>query len=212
MRYISNIISVKIKCLNFLTPLFFLYSIFLFFFFISNPTEKTSAQLDDNAAIDIVNKTCKKCAEKSKSINYGFCQTSLQVIPASHATNLQGMAVIAMELALENATTMFTRVKSLLVTEGFDPFSIGCLEKCLVLYGDALVVLVDGVVDFLTGHYGNANLRMRTVMEEAIECENCFKEKKGVVSPLSIENFNFLHLSDIAICIINSLSLVSPQR
>ncbi|XP_050231221.1 putative invertase inhibitor [Mercurialis annua] len=190
----------------------FLFFIFLFFFILSNPIDKTSAQLDDYARVDIVNRTCKKCAEKSKFINYGFCQTSLQVIPASHATNLRGIAVIAMELALENATTTVTRVKSLLGTEGFDPFSIGCLEKCLILYGDALVALVDGVADFLTGHYGNAKLRMRTVLEETIKCENSFKEKKGVVSPLSVENFNFLHLSDIALCIMNWLSLVSPQR
>ena len=185
---------------------------FLFFFFIllSNPIDGTYA-LDDYSTIDIVNRTCKKCAEKSKSFIYGFCQSSLQVIPASHVTNLQGIAVIAMELALENATPTVSGIKSLLGNGSFNPFTLACLERCLVLYSDALVTLVDGVANFLTGHYGTANVKIRAVMEAPTVCEDGFKKKRGVVSPLTKENLNFFHLSDIALCIIHWLSLVAPQ-
>ncbi|XP_015580601.1 putative invertase inhibitor [Ricinus communis] len=184
--------------------------LFFFFFFLSNPVDKIYA-LDGYSTIDIVNRSCKKCAEKSKSFIYDFCQTSLQVIPASHVTNLQGIAVIAMELAIENATTTVSNIKSLLVTGSFNPDTLACLEDCLKLYSDALVTLVDGVAAFLTGHYGTANVKIKTVMEAPTSCEDGFKKKRGVVSPLTTENFNFFHLSDIALCIIRWLSLVLPQ-
>lgn len=46
----------------------------------------------------IIYTTCKQCAEKSSIFNYTFCVTSLQSVPLSHATNLQGLALVAMEL------------------------------------------------------------------------------------------------------------------
>ncbi|KDP45958.1 hypothetical protein JCGZ_11861 [Jatropha curcas] len=188
----------------------FALSFLLIFFFLSNPIEKTFA-LDESTTIDILNRTCKRCAEKSSSFIYEFCQTSLDVIPASHVTNLQGIAVISMELALENATTTIANIKSLFDMKSFSPYTLACLQDCLELYSDAIVALVDGVAAFLTGKYHVSNVKISAVMEAATTCEEGFTQKKGEVSPLTLENFNLFNLCDIALCIIHWLILPAPQ-
>ncbi|KAF2316291.1 hypothetical protein GH714_041632 [Hevea brasiliensis] len=84
-----------------------------------------------------------------------------------------------MELALENATTTISNIRSLLNTGSFKPFALACLQNCLDLYSEAIVTLVDGVAVFLTGHYGIANVKVRAVMEAATTCEEVFNQKEG---------------------------------
>ncbi|CAK7356221.1 unnamed protein product [Dovyalis caffra] len=180
---------------------------FLLFVLIT-PTPNNSISTLEVSTKDITNRTCKRCAEDSTAFSYDFCISSLQTIPASHATNLHGLAIIGMELALENATNTISTIKYLLSSGTFDRYALVRLRDCLELYTDAIVTIVDGVAAFLTEHYSVAEVKVSAVMEASTTCEEGFAEKKGVVSPLTEENFNLFQLSDISLCIIHILSLV----
>ncbi|XP_015867218.3 putative invertase inhibitor [Ziziphus jujuba] len=159
-------------------------------------------------SIDIINQTCKKCSDESNIFSYEFCSVSLQAVPASHVTNLQGLALIAMELALDNATNTISIIKQLLTNETADPFALECLKDCLEVYSEAVTMLVDSIAGFLEEHYDTARVWLSAVMEVATTCADGFKEKEGVVYPLENENYSLFQLSDIALCITHLLSQV----
>ncbi|KAJ8556511.1 hypothetical protein K7X08_032263 [Anisodus acutangulus] len=146
---------------------------------------------------------------KSTDINYNFCVTSLQAIPVTHVTNLQGTGIVAMELALENATNTISTIEKMLSSKEFDPFAADCLRDCLELYADAIAMLVDAFGAFLSEHFDIATVLMRTVMDVASTCDEEFTEKKGEFTPLAKENYNLFQLSDISWCIIKQVSSVS---
>ncbi|KAF9685486.1 hypothetical protein SADUNF_Sadunf03G0059500 [Salix dunnii] len=189
-------------------PVFSSALCFLFFLLVT-PTPDNSISTLDASTIDISNRTCRKCAEDSKTFSYDFCISSLQTIPVSHVTNLHGLAIIGMELALENATNTISTIKYLLTCGALDHFAVAALQDCLELYSDALVTIVDAAAAFLTEHYSVAEVKVSAVMEASTTCEEGFSEKKGVVSPLTEENNNLFQLSDIALCIIHMISLAA---
>ncbi|OMO93087.1 Pectinesterase inhibitor [Corchorus olitorius] len=156
--------------------------------------------------VDIINKTCKTCSEKFSVLNYSFCSKSIQELPVSHVTNLQGLAVVAMELALQNATNTLSMIKELLLNnKTLGPFSLACLSDCSLLYSDGVVKLVDAVGAFLTGQYANAGVWVSAVMEGTATCEKGFQEMEEV-SPLTKENYSIFQLCDVALCIMNLLA------
>lgn len=179
-----------------------------FFFFLVTPNNNISAI--DALSIDILNRTCKKCADES-TISYDFCRSSFETIPVSHVTNLHGLGIIGMELALVNATNTMSSIKNLLGNGIIDPFALSCLNDCLELYSNATVALIEGAAVFLTEHYSVADLRVSAVMEASKTCEEGFKAKKGEASPLTEENYNLFQLCDIALCIIHMISLAVPR-
>ncbi|XP_031279991.1 putative invertase inhibitor [Pistacia vera] len=178
---------------------------FLFFFILTSPNYKTFTSTA--TSLDILDQTCRTCADRSIVFSYNVCLTSLQTIPVCHATNLQGLALIAMELALENATTSISTINKLLTSGTLDPFALACLEDCLKLYSSAVVTLIDATGAFLTGEYGIANVWLTAVMEASTTCEEGFSEREEMECPLKKENYNLFQLCDIALCIINLLSL-----
>ncbi|XP_060207520.1 putative invertase inhibitor [Lycium barbarum] len=161
--------------------------------------------------LDLINSTCKECSDKSTDINYNFCVTSLQAIPASHVTNLQGIGLVAMELALKNATNTISTIEKMLSSKEFEPFAMDCLRDCLELYADAIAMLVDAFAAFLYKQLDAANIFMRTVMDATSTCDEGFTEKKGELTPLAKENNNLFQLSDISWCIIKQVSFVPSQ-
>ncbi|KAG9150448.1 hypothetical protein Leryth_010831 [Lithospermum erythrorhizon] len=104
---------------------------------------------------DLINSTCKTCSIKSPFLNYNFCITTLEAIPvARHVTNLQGLALIAIELAMQNATnTTFKIEKMLNRTQEYDSFALNCLQYCLEMYVDATSVLESSIEAFLSGEF-----------------------------------------------------------
>lgn len=151
---------------------------------------------------DIIEQTCEKCAGESDVFSYKFCSTSLEAIPVSYVTNLQGLALIAMELALDNATNTIFSIKELLSNKTLaDPFALECLADCLEVYSEAVETIVDSILAFLGEQYDIARLWLSAVMEAPTTCEEGFKEKQGVLSPLENENYSLFQLCDIALCI-----------
>jgi pectinesterase inhibitor-like protein len=151
---------------------------------------------------DLIDQTCEKCANQSVILSYSLCSTALPVVPVSHSTNLEGLALIAMELALENVTNTLATIEKLLGGESLDNYVIGCLTDCLELYSDAVWRIVDSVDVFLSGNYEVSRIWMSSVMEAASTCQQGFEEK-GEVSPLTEENYNLFQLCGIALCIIH---------
>ncbi|KAL5791493.1 hypothetical protein ACOSP7_000087 [Xanthoceras sorbifolium] len=182
-----------------------LFWFFFFFFLVLTP--QATASTTTVISVDKINQTCTKCAEMSTAFSYNVCLTSLKAVPASHVTNLQGLALIAMELALQNATASISTIKKLLSSGSFDPFASSCLMDCLEQYSGGVVTLVGATGAFLTGKYDEANLWVSSSMDAATACEHGFKKMEGEVSPLEKENYYLFQLCDIAICIINLLSL-----
>lgn len=180
-------------------------SFFFFFFFILTSNYKTFSS--NVTSLDILNQTCRTCADRSTVFSYDVCLTSLQTIPICHATNLQGLALIAMELALENATASISTINKLVTSGTLGPFELACLEDCLKLYSSAVVTLIDATGAFLIGQYGVANVWVSAVMEATTTCEEGFSEREETECPLKKENYNLFQLCDIALCIINLLSL-----
>ncbi|XVE65226.1 hypothetical protein DITRI_Ditri07aG0164100 [Diplodiscus trichospermus] len=182
----------------------FCFFLFLFFFlFLLTLNDETSPT--STLSVDIINRTCKTCSDKYAVFNYSFCLGSLQEIPVSHMTNLQGLAIVAMELALQNATTTLSIIKELLNKETLGPFSLACLRDCSLLYSDGVVTLVDTIGAFLTGQYGNAGAWVSAVMEGTAMCEEGFRDMQEV-SPLTEQNYSLFQLCDVALCIMNLLS------
>lgn len=163
--------------------------------------------LTPEAYADRVNKTCLTCAEMSKTFSYNVCSTSLGAVPASHVTDLQGLALIAMELAIQNASASIATIKQLQCSGSFDSYGLTRLNDCLELYTGGAVMLMSSTGAFLSGNYADVNVWVSSVMDAATTCEDGFIEKEGLVSPLKEENYYLLQLCDIVICIINLLSL-----
>ncbi|XP_004508988.1 putative invertase inhibitor [Cicer arietinum] len=154
---------------------------------------------------DLIDQTCEKCANQSTILSYNLCSTSLPTIPVSRATNLQGLALIAMELALENVTNTLATIEKLLDDETLDNYVVGCLTDCSELYNDAAWTIVNSVDVFLSGNYEVSRTWMSSVMEAASTCQQGFEEK-GEVSPLTEENYDLFQLCGIALCIIHMSS------
>lgn len=127
----------------------------------------------------------------------------------SHSANLEGLALVAMELALENVSSTLATIEKLLDSTSLDNFALGCLADCLELYSDAAWTIVNSVGVFLSGNYEVTRTWMSSVMEAASTCQQGFSER-GEVSPLTQENYNLFQLCGIALCIIHMATPEAP--
>ncbi|CDP13407.1 unnamed protein product [Coffea canephora] len=156
---------------------------------------------------DMINSTCQQCADVSTVFDYDLCVTSLQAVPISHHVNLPGLAIVAMELDLANATSTVRTIERLIASKKFDPFVVDCLRDCLERYANAVSKVVLAIGAFLSDHYGAANMFLSAVVEESMSCEAEFRQKKGEPTPLVKENYYMFELSIIGLCIINLVTM-----
>lgn len=183
---------------------FFLYSlVFIFSLLIplqcATPINKISA--------DIINKTCETCAQKpSSNFAYEFCYASLDAVPVSHVTDLGGLGLVALELALENATSTLSIIVDMLSKNESNPRCDSCLESCLELYLDMSIRLEECIGEFLSGKKHDAiSLWVNEIIQGTNRCEASFKEE-GNQSPLTKENNYLSQLCGVVLCIINLIS------
>ncbi|MBA0821777.1 hypothetical protein Goarm_018617 [Gossypium armourianum] len=76
-------------------------------------------------------------------------------------------------------------------------FARNCLKDCSELYSLAGSSLEAGLDAFQAVDYGTANAEISAALDAPVTCEDQFKEKKGLVSPLTQENNNFRQLTAI---------------
>ncbi|KAJ4846833.1 hypothetical protein Tsubulata_004630 [Turnera subulata] len=149
---------------------------------------------------------CKEAAHSDPNLSYAFCVASLEANPRSKKADLEELLNITLHLTISNATNIASSIKQLLDGKNFDPYTRGALKDCLELYLDADSSLHDAICDFKSKDYFKANLDASAAMDSAITCEDDFKEKKGVVSPLTRENDTFFQLTAMVLAFLKMLS------
>ncbi|KAF3445630.1 hypothetical protein FNV43_RR10806 [Rhamnella rubrinervis] len=153
----------------------------------------------------LIHETCRKFSRNDPNINYNFCITSLQASPESRcASNLRRLGSITINLIKRNVTATNHFIKDLLIAQNktMGPYQKACLIDCLELYGDAVSTVSDAMKAYRSRHYDDANVQLSSVIDAATTCEDGFKERKGVVSPLTKRNNDAFQLSVIALSII----------
>lgn len=80
-----------------------------------------------------------------------------------------------------------------------------CLDDCMELYSNSIPSIKQAMEDYKSRHYEDANIDLSSVLDASTTCEDGFKEKQGVVSPLKKPNNYTFQLSAIALSIVNML-------
>ncbi|XP_059313069.1 putative invertase inhibitor [Lycium ferocissimum] len=153
----------------------------------------------------LIQNTCKTSSKDDPNIKYGFCTTSLQAAPASQCASLRGLGMISIRLIRYNVTDTRCSVKILLKDKNLDPYARSCLKDCFELYSDAITTIKLAMKSYNTKKYYDANIQISSVMDAATTCEDGFKEKNGVVSPLTKRNEITFQLSAMALSLMNLL-------
>ncbi|PWA27279.1 Pectinesterase inhibitor [Artemisia annua] len=155
---------------------------------------------------DLIYDTCKTSSQQNPNVDFLFCTTSLQAAPASHCANLTGLGMVSIRLIRDNVTDTRCYIKQLLKNSAkLDPFVKVCLNDCFELYSDAIPDSKQAMKSYDAKRYFDANVQISSIMDAATTCEDGFKEKKGVVSPLTKKNDATFQLGAIALSIMNSL-------
>ncbi|KAG2669094.1 hypothetical protein I3843_14G018400 [Carya illinoinensis] len=179
---------------------FFYLSLTIWFFLMFSTFHAKNAN-------NLIPETCKKCAQKDPNLIYNFCVTSLQAAPGSYsASNLRELGKISINLINLNVTNTTRSVKKLLASKKLDPYVKACLNDCYDLYSGAGTASKQAMKDYKNKRYEDANIEVSSIIDASTTCEDGFKEKKGVVSPLTKINNSTFQLSAIALSIISMLS------
>ncbi|GFP91038.1 putative invertase inhibitor [Phtheirospermum japonicum] len=154
-------------------------------------------------AQNLIISTCKTSSQVDPNIDYTFCTTSLQSTPAaSQCTTLQGLGAISITLIRHNLTDTCSYIKRLMRYNGkWNPYSKQCLSDCFDLFSDATDYIEDAMNYYDTEKFDDANERITSVMDGVTTCEDGFKERRGVVSPLSKRNDDVFRLSAVALSV-----------
>ncbi|XP_022757891.1 putative invertase inhibitor [Durio zibethinus] len=155
---------------------------------------------------DVIQESCDKAAKGDAGINYGFCVASLEQNPKSKtATSIGDLVPITIDIAISNATSISSIISNLLKNKNLEHYTRMCLEDCSELYSDVGSSLKSGRQAFMSKDYGSANADISAALDAPDTCEDQFKEKKGVVSPLTKENSNFSQLTALSLAFISML-------
>ncbi|KAL2478051.1 Plant invertase/pectin methylesterase inhibitor superfamily protein [Forsythia ovata] len=143
-------------------------------------------------------KTCKTFAQNDPNVNYNFCTTSLQLYPASQNATLQEIGKISIRLIQYNMTDTRFYIKNLIKNKKWDSYTKQCLSDCFELFSDAIPSVKKAMKYYNKKLYGDANVQLSAVMDDATTCEDGFNER-GVVSPLTKRTGDAFQLSAIAL-------------
>ncbi|XP_038875573.1 putative invertase inhibitor [Benincasa hispida] len=178
----------------------FILSIFFFSNFLI-----TQSSITINTT-DLIQETCMKISREDPNISYDFCLTSLESATKDiECINLRHLGLISIGLLRRNVTSTRHHIISLMENTKLYPFVKFCLEDCLELYSDAVPTVTQAMWDYKLKQYDDANIAVSLVMDAAETCEDGFKERKGVVSPLKKRDEDAFELGAIALSIISLL-------
>lgn len=169
-----------------------------FFFFFSIFITVSSSQ-------GLINSTCKAFARSDPNINYGFCATSLQAAPASQCASLHGLGMISIRLVRYNVTDTRCFIKQLLMNKKWDPYVRQCLNDCFDLFSDAIPTVKQVMKYYNARQFDDANVHVSSIMDAATTCEDGFKDRRGVVSPLTKRNDDTFQLSAMVLSVMSMI-------
>ncbi|XP_010554870.1 PREDICTED: putative invertase inhibitor isoform X2 [Tarenaya hassleriana] len=149
--------------------------------------------------------TCNKCSRNDPNIESRLCIAALGSDPRSPRAHLPDLGKISINLLRHNATNTRRYIRKLLRNKKLEPMMRSCLADCLDLYSDAIVTLKQARQDYMERRYSDANIDVSSVLDASVTCEDGFKERRFIVSPLSERNNFTFQLSAISLCVINML-------
>lgn len=158
----------------------------------------------------LINSTCADLALDDPNIDYVFCTSSLQAAPASHCATLEGLGKISIRLIRDNITNTRCFIKDLIKNRASDPYVRQCLNDCFQLFSDAIPSAKLATRYYTKKKFDDANVEISSIMDAASTCEEGFKEKRGVVSPLTERNQHTFQLSAMALSLIHIIQTPSP--
>lgn len=159
-------------------------------------------------ANNLIRQTCKNCSKNDPNISYKFCTTSFQSDHRSQcAQNLEELGLVAIKLTRHNVTNTSDYITKLLKKKTSDPFIKECLEDCLEVYSDAIATFREAIRDYKAKRYEDCNFKLSSIIDASTTCEDGFKQKNDVISPLTKRNKNVFQLSAIALSIVNMLNM-----
>ncbi|CAK9187600.1 unnamed protein product [Ilex paraguariensis] len=173
-------------------------SLLITLFFISpfgcrpNTTEAASGPL--------VTRVCRQAE------NPNFCFKSLGSDPRTETANLAGLAQIAIDLAIYNATGTSVKIHSLTLGT-HDPRLRARYNKCAEYYQSAGDNFQEAKNALKSGDYSAVNVMATGSYDNAIDCENTFKQPPAYPSPLTNDNLNLRQLSYIVMIISKMLGM-----
>ncbi|PIN05421.1 hypothetical protein CDL12_22039 [Handroanthus impetiginosus] len=154
-------------------------------------------------AQDLINSTCKTFSQTDPNIDYNFCTTSLQAANGSHCTTVDGLGKISLRLVHDNVTDTKCYIKHLIRKGKWDPYIRQCLGDCLQLFSDATASVDEAIKYYDAKKFDDANVQISSVMDGATTCEDGFKERRGIVSPLTKRNDNVFQLTAVALSVMH---------
>ncbi|KAK9051470.1 hypothetical protein SSX86_028099 [Deinandra increscens subsp. villosa] len=152
----------------------------------------------------LIHGTCKVCSQQDPTVNYQFCTTSLESVSESRHADVRGLGRISIQLTQQNVTNTRSHIKILRKKKCSSAIKMR-LDDCFELYSDAVIDIKHALKSYKSKHYDEANILISSVMDAATTCENGFKEKRNVVSPLTKRNNATFELSGIGLSIIHIL-------
>ncbi|KAK1425115.1 hypothetical protein QVD17_20460 [Tagetes erecta] len=150
----------------------------------------------------LIRGTCKICSQQDPTVNYEFCTTSLESVSGSRHADVKGLGRISIRLTQANVYNTRSHIKSLVKKKCSSSIKMR-LDDCFELYSNALIDIRHALRSYKLGHYDEANILISSVMDAATTCENGFKEKHNIVSPLTKRNNATVELSGIGLSIIH---------
>ncbi|KAM0048414.1 putative pectinesterase inhibitor domain-containing protein [Helianthus debilis subsp. tardiflorus] len=152
----------------------------------------------------LIHSTCKVCSQQDPTVNYQFCTTSLEAASGSRHADVRGLGKISLQLTHTNVSDTRSHIKNLLKKKASSSQKMR-LDDCFELYSDAVTDIKHAMKSYKSKHYDEANVLISSVMDAATTCENGFKEKRNVVSPLTKRNNETFELCGIGLSIIHIL-------
>lgn len=156
-----------------------------------------------SATTSIVEETCKSIATQRPNIGYDFCVTSLNSDPSSATADSTGLAIIAANLSVANATKILSKIGSLMETES-DPSRKDCLSACSEVYSEAVDHLNSAVASLGSKNYKDAMTFLSAALDASDDCEEGFDDE-GELSPMKADDRYYGRLAGIALTIAASL-------
>ncbi|RVX00229.1 putative invertase inhibitor [Vitis vinifera] len=143
----------------------------------------SSSPFHSSLSCQLIHQTCTRIADNDPNVSYNLCVMSLESNPMSASASLEELGVIAVELALSNATYINWYISNKLLQEkGFDPYAEACLKDCHELYSDAIPELKDVLDDFKDKDYYKANIELSAAMERRLLVKMVTRKGKVKVS------------------------------
>ncbi|XP_010046222.2 pectinesterase inhibitor-like [Eucalyptus grandis] len=157
-------------------------------------------QVQPTTATDVSGMITQVC---DHTLNKRLCRSVLET--GGEASDLPGLARIALRAALAKASAISNRITDLARAARTDPFVRQCLADCSDDYQDAMDQIEDSLSALDSRGYDDMSAWVGAAMNDADSCEEGFKSKMGYRSPLTDMNAAFHDICTIALAVNNLL-------